>query len=74
MMRYLAVILLMLAFAIQCLNKPFIMMDYYANTAAYAKKCVNNAKPKLHCNGKCQMMKKLQQEEKNDQQAPERKF
>ena len=43
-------------------------MDYYANTAAYAKKCINKAKPAMHCNGKCQMMKQLQQEEKNEQQ------
>lgn len=27
----------------------------------------------MHCNGKCQLMKKLQQEEKKEQQAPERK-
>lgn len=27
----------------------------------------------MHCNGKCQMMKKLKQEEKKDQQNPERK-
>lgn len=27
----------------------------------------------MHCNGKCQMMKKLQEEEKKDSQAPERK-
>ena len=27
----------------------------------------------MHCNGKCQMMKKLQQEEKKDQENQERK-
>lgn len=27
----------------------------------------------MHCNGKCQLMKKLQQEEKKDQENPERK-
>ena len=27
----------------------------------------------MSCNGKCQMMKKLQQEEKKDQENPERK-
>ena len=27
----------------------------------------------MHCNGKCQMMKKLEQEEKNDQENLERK-
>ena len=28
--------------------------------------CINKAKPKFHCNGKCQMMKRLAQEEKHD--------
>lgn len=27
----------------------------------------------MHCNGKCQMMKKLKEEEKKDEQAPDRK-
>ncbi len=27
----------------------------------------------MHCNGKCQMMKKLKQEENKDEQNPERK-
>ena len=35
--------------------------------------CVNKARPKIHCNGKCQMMKKLQQEDKKDQQYPEQR-
>jgi hypothetical protein len=50
-----------------------IIADYYANTSAFAKNCINKAKPKMHCNGKCQMMKKLQEEEKKDQQNSERK-
>ena len=49
------------------------MADYYTNTSKYAKNCVNKAKPKMNCNGKCQMMKKLEQEEKKDQENPERK-
>lgn len=43
-------------------------MDYYANTVAYAKNCINKTRPALHCNGKCQMMKQLQEEEKKEQQ------
>ncbi len=49
------------------------MVDYFANTAKYAKNCVNKAKPQMHCNGKCQMMKKIQQEQKKDQENPDRK-
>lgn len=66
-------VILIAAFATQAFNKYFVMADYYTNTAAYAKNCINKAKPKMHCNGKCQMMKKLQQEEKKDQQDPDRK-
>ena len=47
-------------------------MDYYFNTSAYAKKCVNKAKPVLKCNGKCQMAKKILEQQKKDEQAPER--
>jgi len=60
-------------FAMQTFDKIFVVYDYFKNTAVYAKNCENKAKPKLHCNGKCQMMKKLQQAEKKDQQYPERK-
>jgi hypothetical protein len=67
-------ILLLLAFAIQTFSGGFVVLNYYTNTAAFAKNCVNKAKPKMHCNGKCQMMKKMQEEEKKDQQLPERKF
>jgi hypothetical protein len=74
MIRFTAAILLIFAFAIQTFKGGFVIFDYYANTAAFAKNCINKAKPKLHCNGKCQMMKKMQQEEQKDQQTPERKF
>ena len=72
-LRQFGTILLLLAFLAQSFSKPFIVAGYFANTAAYAKNCENKAKPKLHCNGKCQMMKKLRQEENKDKQNPERK-
>jgi hypothetical protein len=73
MVKLLVAWMFFLAFVIQAFNKPFILFDYYTNTRAYAKNCINKAKPKLHCNGKCQMMKKLQEEEKKEQQNEERK-
>jgi hypothetical protein len=54
----------------QTFRQPFVMMGYYANTAAFAKNCENKAKPRMHCNGKCQAMKKLQEQEKKDQDLP----
>ena len=49
------------------------MADYLLNTNAYAKNCVNKARPAMHCNGKCQMMKKIREEERKNQQDAERK-
>jgi hypothetical protein len=71
--KQIAAILLLLAFAIQTFSGGFVVLNYYTNTAAFAKNCINKARPKMHCNGKCQMMKKLKEEEKKDQQLPERK-
>jgi hypothetical protein len=61
------------AFAMQTFNTSFVVYDYYANTSAYAKNCENKAKPQMHCLGKCQMMKKMQQKENKDQENSDRK-
>lgn len=60
-------------FFTQTFSNAFIVAGYYANTAAYAKNCENKSKPWLHCNGKCQMKKQLAEEDKKDQDNPERK-
>ena len=66
-------IFLVIAFFAQTFSKGLIVANYYTNTQAYAKNCINKAKPKMHCNGKCQMMRKLKQEENKDSQNPDRK-
>lgn len=39
------------------------------------KRCVNVARPQMHCNGKCQLMEKIKEHEKKGQeQPPEMKF
>ena len=48
--------------------------DYLIDKAEYVKNCVNKARPKMHCKGKCQLMKKIQEQEKNQQKAPEMKL
>ncbi len=63
-------VVLLVSFMAQVLSSPFIVFDYYVNTAAYEKKCINKAKPELHCNGKCQMAKELKQQEEREQQHP----
>jgi hypothetical protein len=73
MFRQITAIFLLLAFAAQIFSKAAIVLDYYTNSGSYAKNCENKVKPALHCKGKCQMMKKLKEEEKKEQQNPERK-
>ncbi|MEP6673990.1 MAG: hypothetical protein ABJA78_02505 [Ferruginibacter sp.] len=64
---------MIIALLAQTFNRFAIQLDYLFNTTAYTKNCENKAIPKMHCNGKCQMMKKMQEQEKKDQQLPERK-
>lgn len=65
--------ILLLALLTQSFHRVMIVTSYYTNREVYAKNCENKAKPKLHCNGKCQMMKKMKQEENKDKQNPERR-
>lgn len=74
MFRHTLAILLLVAFAAQTFNRTIIVLDYYVNVDAFARNCENKAKPRLQCHGKCQMMKKLQEEEKKDQGNPERRL
>jgi len=42
---------------------------------SYKKVCVNKAKPMMHCNGKCQMLKKIKKQEgESNTNAPAPKF
>jgi hypothetical protein len=72
MFRRITALVLLTAFVAQTFSAPFVLLDYYANTAAYAKNCINKARPKLHCNGKCQVMKKMKEEEKQQQENAQR--
>lgn len=74
MLQKFATFILLVSFAVQVFNRVTIVADYYSNTAFYQKNCENIAKPILKCNGKCQMAKKLKEEEKKDQQNPERRI
>lgn len=67
--------ILIIAFSAQAFNQGLYYLDYSINRAAYVKNCINKARPQLRCNGKCQLMKKiLEQEKKEQQQAPEMKL
>lgn len=64
---------LLLAFFIQTFSTSWVLADYYTNTGKYAADCENKQKPELKCKGKCQMMKKIKEEEQKDNDNPERK-
>jgi len=64
---------MILTFTSSIFCQTVILLDYYANKTAYAQNCINKARPTMHCNGKCQMMKKLEQEEKNSRDNQEGK-
>lgn len=63
MPRQLLAILLLFSLSAQVLNRPIFVLGYYFDPAPYAKACENKALPQLHCNGKCQLMKKLKEQE-----------
>jgi len=74
MFKKITATVLLLAFVAQSFSAPFIRLDYYFNKADYARTCVNKSRPMMHCNGQCQVMKKIREEEKKEQQAEDRKI
>src|SRR6202008_1666962 len=71
-LKFFIAAILLIAFATQTFTKGLIILDYYANTASFEKDCVNKDKPMMHCCGRCQLKKKLQQEENNEKNAEQR--
>ncbi|HVZ57011.1 MAG TPA: hypothetical protein VG870_10170 [Chitinophagaceae bacterium] len=72
-MKQLAASILILCLSAQTFHYSFVVLDFYLNQRSIASRyCVNRYRPQLHCNGQCQLAKKLRQEEKRDQQNPER--
>jgi hypothetical protein len=54
---------LLLILLTQTFSRSLALADYMVNLEAYKKVCTNKSKPKLQCNGKCQMLKKVNQQE-----------
>ena len=61
---------LMAALFLQSFQRALIIGAYYFDTASYAAHCENKDKPAMHCNGKCQMIKKLKQADHQEKQVP----
>ncbi|WP_066404272.1 hypothetical protein [Flavisolibacter tropicus] len=69
MKRVIIPILILLLLA-QTFSQWLIVLDYQINKDYIARVlCENKNRPKLKCNGKCQMMKKLAEEEKQQQSS-----
>jgi hypothetical protein len=74
MFQKITALILLIAFAVHTFNRVVIVFGFYANQQEIsATLCENKDKPILKCEGKCQLAKKLQAQEKKDQQNPERK-
>jgi hypothetical protein len=65
--------MLLTAMLLHTFSGWLVVADYYVNTNSYAKNCENKARPKMRCNGKCQMMKKIAAVEKEEKEKPEEK-
>jgi len=66
-MKFILVPALIMLVLTQAFSKWFVVFEYNANRNYIANNlCVNKSKPKMHCNGKCQMMKRLADEEKQN--------
>lgn len=59
---------LLLAFMAQTFTRGTMILGYYIDSSGYAINCVNKARPKLNCNGKCQLMLKIAAQEKKEKE------
>lgn len=71
-MRFIITSILFIALLAQTFDSAFITLGYYVNSSVYAQNCENKDKPMMHCCGKCQLRKKLEEEEKEKQNADRR--
>lgn len=64
-MKFIVVPILILLVATQAFSKWVLLLEYRWNKEYIAQNlCENKAKPKLQCEGKCQLTKKMAAEEK----------
>jgi hypothetical protein len=67
MIRFATSVVLVAAMAAQILSKTLVLAGFVVNRDYIATVlCENTAKPEKHCNGKCQLAKRLQQEERKE--------
>lgn len=65
-MKFTTAIFLLFLLLTQVFSKWLVVLEYNLNKDFIAKTlCINKERPKLHCQGKCQMMKKMAEQEEN---------
>jgi len=70
-MKFAAVPILTLLFMIQTFSKWAVEISFTLNQKYISKNlCENRYRPRMHCNGHCIFMKKIAQDEKQDQRVP----
>jgi hypothetical protein len=69
--RYCFAAFLLFAFLAQHFSAGLILVDYVLRTDAYARQCINKERPALKCKGKCQMMRKMAEQEKQSPALPD---
>jgi len=75
MRKQIITVFLMLIWLCQLSGRYIVMLDFYVNQDYIAKNlCVNRNKPEMHCNGKCHLTKKMNEEDRKDQENPDRKM
>ncbi len=62
--------ILLVAFLGQTFNQGWYYLEYLVEKKEYMKRCVNKTRPQMHCNGKCQLMKKIQALEEKERGLP----
>lgn len=74
-MKKLLASILLIAFIGQTFNQGWYCLGYLIEKKEYMKRCVNKARAEMRCEGQCQLMKKIkEQEEKEHGQPPELKL
>ena len=70
-MKLIAVPILMFLLITQIFSKYFVMLSFQLNRDYISKNlCENRYRPQLHCKGNCVLMKKIKQEQQQEQNAP----
>lgn len=74
-LKFILVILLFSSLIAHTFSRSLVLADYLVNLESYKNACVNKAQPMMHCNGKCQMLKKIKKQEgESNTNVPAPKF